>query len=102
MKNNPKRKSPRLKEYLLSIPGNTLERAIHESPLQYKQASISRMVGWLKMNASKKIHTMDPNLNVWQRSFHDHIVRDEKDYENIWQYIDTNILKWKMDCFYEK
>ena len=37
---------------------------------------------------------------LWQRSFHDHIIRDEKDYLKIWNYIDTNPQKWTDDCFY--
>ena len=40
------------------------------------------------------------NMTVWQRSFHDHIIRDEKDYLKIWQYIDENPSKWEQDCFY--
>ena len=38
--------------------------------------------------------------NIWQRSYHDHIIRDEKDYRKIWEYIDTNVIKWNLDCFY--
>ena len=38
--------------------------------------------------------------NIWQRSFHDHIIRGESDYKKIWEYIDTNVLKWEKDCFY--
>ena len=38
--------------------------------------------------------------NLWQRSYHDHIIRNEKDYQKIWEYIDNNPLKWKEDCFY--
>ena len=37
---------------------------------------------------------------IWQRSFHDHIIRGEKDYLKIWNYIDTNPQKWTEDCFY--
>lgn len=37
---------------------------------------------------------------LWQRSFHDHIIRGEKDYLRIRNYIDTNPCKWKKDCFY--
>ena len=40
------------------------------------------------------------NNTLWQRSFHDHIIRDEKDYLKIWNYIDTNPQKWTEDCFY--
>ena len=39
---------------------------------------------------------------LWQRSFHDHIIRGEKDYIKIAEYIDTNPVKWESDCFYEK
>jgi len=38
--------------------------------------------------------------NIFQRSFHDHIIRGEKDYLKIWNYIDTNPQKWNEDCFY--
>lgn len=38
--------------------------------------------------------------SIWQRSFHDHIVRGEQDYQKIWNYIETNPLRWEMDCFY--
>jgi putative transposase len=33
------------------------------------------------------------NATLWQRSFHEHIIRDEQDYNEIWGYIDTNPLK---------
>jgi hypothetical protein len=39
---------------------------------------------------------------IWQRSFHDHIIRGDEDYLKIWNYIDTNPLKWELDCFYTK
>ena len=38
---------------------------------------------------------------IWQKSFYDHIIRDEEDYENIWQYIDGNPSEWPVEdyCF---
>ena len=38
--------------------------------------------------------------HIWQRSYYDHIIRNERDYLEIWQYIDENPLKWELDCFY--
>ena len=40
--------------------------------------------------------------HLWQRSFHDHVVRTEHGYAQIWQYIDTNPQNWHKDCFYEE
>lgn len=37
---------------------------------------------------------------IWQSSYHDHIIRNQDDYFNIWKYIDTNVLRWDMDCFF--
>ena len=34
---------------------------------------------------------------LWQRSFYDHIIRSEKDYLEIWQYIDSNPARWAAD-----
>ena len=56
------------------------------------KAGVSRIVGSAFMHSSKK--------SIWQSSFHDHIIRGEKDYLKIWNYIDTNIEKWESDCFY--
>jgi REP element-mobilizing transposase RayT len=37
---------------------------------------------------------------VWQRSFYNHIIRGERDYKNIWDYIQTNPQNWQKDQFF--
>ena len=37
---------------------------------------------------------------IWQRNYHDHIIRNEAEYLKIWEYIDTNPQKWQDDCYY--
>ena len=37
---------------------------------------------------------------LFQLSFYDHIIRSEKDYQKIWEYIDTNIIRWENDCYF--
>ena len=87
-------------EQIIEIYNNDNEkRAIRESPLQHHRSVIDKMVGFLKMNVSKKIHNTD-NEKIWQRSYHDHIIRGKKDYQKIWEYIDTNVMRWEKDCFY--
>ena len=48
----------------------------------------------------KTMVTKEIGNSIWQRSYHDHIIRGEKDYLKIWEYIDNNPLKWELDCFY--
>ena len=85
---------------LIVIEHQNAERAIRESPLQHRSI-IDKAIGFLKMNSSKKIHNAYKG-KIFQRSFHDHIIRGEEDYQKIWNYIDTNPLKWNLDCFYKK
>lgn len=59
--------------------------------------SVSTIVGQTKRVASKVA-----KKKLWQGSFHDHIIRNEKDYQMIWQYIEDNPRKWKEDCFYHE
>lgn len=37
---------------------------------------------------------------IWQRSFYDHIIRDEQDFYKISEYIENNPSKWEEDRFY--
>ena len=37
---------------------------------------------------------------IWQRSFYDHIIRNQYDYNEIYEYIYENPVKWKFDPLY--
>ena len=57
--------------------------------------TVSRIVMQFKGSISKQI-----GFPVFQRSYHAHIIRNQSDYDEIWQYIDENPLKWQSDCYY--
>lgn len=57
--------------------------------------SILTAVGQMKRYVSKEIGD-----TIWQRSFHDHIIRDYDEYEKISKYVSENPLYWQYDCFY--
>ena len=48
----------------------------------------------------KRFCNRDTGMQVFQRSYHDHVIRNEDDYLKIWQYIDNNPARWQEDCFY--
>ncbi|MBR6768141.1 MAG: transposase [Clostridia bacterium] len=74
-------------------------RAIRESPLRVRSI-LSKTIGYIKMNASKETHNRYGSMAIWQRSFHDHVIRNHRDYEKISKYICENPIKWQYDCFY--
>ena len=57
---------------------------------------------WDIIRSFKILVTKETGKRIWQRSFHDHVIRGEDDYRKIWEYIDTNVFKWENDCFYVK
>ena len=42
----------------------------------------------------KRYCNKDYGANIWQRSFYDHIIRNQNDYNEVWQYIDNNQTNW--------
>ena len=60
-------------------------------------SDIARFVSTFKRFCNK-----DYGKNVWQSLSHDHIIRNQKDYDRIWRYIEINPYKWEKDCFYNK
>ena len=79
---------------MLFIPYNDGGRII-SSPTN--EGSIITAIGQMKRNISKRI-----GAGIWQRSFHDHIVRDKNDYEKISKYMYENPMKWQYDRLYSE
>ena len=52
--------------------------------------------------AMKRLVNQEVGNNLFQRSYHDHIIRGQQDYLKIWEYIDNNPKQWELDCFYVK
>jgi REP element-mobilizing transposase RayT len=83
--------------------------AIHESPLQENtqeeymkqriRMTLSKIVGWFKMNSAKQINfeQRTSGRTVWQRGFYDHIIRNEADLHRIRTYMANNPLQWAID-----
>ena len=69
------------------------ENTIKSSCVQH--ALIPEYIRTLKTLTTKEI-----GFSIFQRNYHDHIIRDEKEYEKIWDYIDTNVSNWVADGFY--
>ena len=57
--------------------------------------TVSRIVRAWKETVTKMLGEA-----IWQKSFYDHIIRDENDYLRIWTYIHTNPAKWAEDTYY--
>ncbi len=58
--------------------------------------TISTVVGQMKRWISRQAGTA-----LWQKSYHEHVIRNENDYRDIWEYIENNPIRWAEDRYYE-
>ena len=65
-----------------------------------RNPSVSQIIALFKTGVTKELRKKSPEFKVWQRSFHDHIIRNQASYEKIWLYIEANPMNWDKDCFY--
>ena len=100
----------------------TKYRAIRESPLQIELSEMGKMVETILKSLPQRftnieldsyvimpnhihllfqivgaIHTTNPNVQIWQRNYYEHIVRDERDLNRIQEYIQNNPINWEQD-----
>ena len=78
-----------LQKNILRSPSNTIGAMVRG----YKSA-VTKQLNIL--NAEK----YDQSSMIWQRNYHEHIIRNAQAYQNIADYIINNPMKWDADKFY--
>lgn len=64
--------------------------------------TIGDIICTLKSITTKKSNVMDnaKGRKIWQTSYYDHIIRNQKEYEDVWSYIEYNVAKWNEDKYF--
>ena len=71
---------------------------LNSTPLKY---DIPNIVGKYKAAVTRSAgNSFAYSEKIWQSSYHDHVIRNDQDYQKIWEYISGNPSKWLDDCFY--
>ena len=64
--------------------------------INYKSnVTISKMINHFKTNITREI-----KYSIWQKSFYEHIIRNEKEYLRIKEYIKNNVVNWEKDKYF--
>ena len=64
--------------------------------------SIGSIVKGFKIGVTKWFRANTDIETVWQRNYHEHIIRNEQSYQTISDYIINNPSKWNDDKFYKQ
>ena len=67
-----------------------------------RSKTLGRLIGAFKTVSTKHINILcsTPSKHLWQRSFYDRVIRNEKDLSRIREYIQNNPLNWEKDEYY--
>lgn len=57
-----------------------------------RTSTIARFVGTFKRFCNKEY-----GANIWQSRYYDHVIRNQKDYDETWEYIENNPRKWYLE-----
>lgn len=63
--------------------------------------SIGSIIRGYKIGVTVRTKNIFPDQRIWQRNFYEHIIRNEKAYQTISNYIVNNPEKWNADKFYK-
>ncbi len=92
---------------IITINSLTYETKTNEFSKPIKN-SLATIIGNYKSAVTRKINRLiktdiDSNFhNIWQRGYYEHIIRNEKSYQEISEYIDNNVFLWKEDSLYKE
>jgi REP element-mobilizing transposase RayT len=61
--------------------------------------SIGAIIGQFKSIVTKRVNSIrgTPGLDIWQRNYHEHVIRDEDELLEIREYIANNPIRWAED-----
>jgi putative transposase len=86
---------------ILIIGDRSVVGAHGRAPLQLHRParSLGSFVAGFKSAVTRRINEMrgTPGLPVWQRNYHEHVIRNEEDLDRIRQYIVENPARWDED-----
>lgn len=60
--------------------------------------TLSNVVAWYKYQVTKQVNMQAslPSKKLFQRNYYDHVIRNQRDYDEIYEYIETNPKRWIM------
>lgn len=83
-------------------PTNVVDPGARHAPLQW---SVPSFVAGFKSATTKYArmhHGVSLDQSIWQRNYHDHIIRDESSLARIRDYVMDNPTKWNEDEYFSK
>lgn len=109
LKTNEIRKNFKIENYVIMpnhvhmIISINREGTVHRAPTreEFKKPtsdSVPTIIRYLKSGVTRELNKKyNRDMQLWQRNYYEHIIRNEKELYNIMEYIEYNPFNWKID-----
>lgn len=74
---------------------DNISEQLHRAQVCAPTMTLGQIVRGLKAGVSKYVGN-----SIWQRNYYEHVIRNEKEYLRILEYINNNPLNWALDEYY--
>ena len=65
----------------------------------HHNSRLAVLIGGIKAHVTRHANKHDIEFG-WQNRYHEHIIRGSHDGNRIAEYIENNVARWDIDCFY--
>lgn len=74
----------------------------------HHNSSLATIIGSFKAAVTRQANRLgggdglggrDVSRPYWQQRYYEHIIRDQRAFDNIMKYVDNNVMSWESDCF---
>ncbi len=74
---------------LITISERHIGRSLQDAIRFFKTMTTNEYIRNVKIGTLPAFHK-----KLWQKSYYDHIIRNQQDYDETWEYIENNPIKW--------
>ena len=92
---NANRKNIKIDKYIIMPNHIHMIVVIEQGTDDRRRSSLRQVVRNIKSYVTKWA-----GFPLWQPRYYDHIIRNENDYQRIWQYVDENPMRWDEDEYH--
>ena len=75
--------------FIVNIKERHIGRSLQDVMKFFKTMTTNEYIRNVKNSILKPF-----NKRLWQKSYYDHVIRNQEDYNEIWEYIENNPKKW--------
>ena len=76
---------------LITFSERHIGRSLQDTIRFFKTMSTNEYIRNVKTGVLPPFHE-----KLWQKSYYDHVIRNDQDYNETWEYIENNPIKWEI------